>query len=127
MDDGCGYLSDYNDINPYGDPKEALTEEEIARLWALAEQIVKEVPEDEIVGLDVLDPDFWALESHKLAVKYAYQGVNEINDRGRRIWLKPNHTPSEMYLENGRKVVAKRLATAGYRLGDMLNEVFAEE
>lgn len=126
-DDGCGYLSEYNDINPYGEPKEALTKAEIARLWELATKIMEEVPKDDIVGLEISDPDFWALESHKLAVSHAYQGVNEINDRGRRIWLKPNGVPSEMYLENAQKVVVKRLATAGYRLGEMLNAALGED
>ena len=125
-DSGCGYLADYNDINPYGTPKDKLTEEEIQRLWKLAEKIVAEVPKEDIVGLELMDPDFWALESHKLAIKYGYQGVNEINDRGREIWLKPNSTPSELYLKNGQKVVVERLAAAGYRLGAMLNSVFGK-
>ncbi|MEZ5041600.1 MAG: S1/P1 nuclease [Saprospiraceae bacterium] len=123
-DDGCGYLSEYNDINPYGEQKEPLSKEEIDRLWKLAEQIVKEVPAESITGLDVLDPDFWALESHKLAIEYGYEGVNEVDDKGRKIWLKPNQAPSEMYLKNAQQVVAKRLATAGYRLADLLNEAF---
>ena len=125
-DSGCGYLADYNDINPYGSPKEPLTEEEIARLWTLAEQIVAKVPQEEIIGLELMDPDFWALESHKLAIKYGYQGVNGKDEKGREVWLKPNDSPTELYLTKGQEIVVQRLATAGYRLGAMLNSVFGE-
>ncbi|NRB48737.1 MAG: S1/P1 nuclease [Saprospiraceae bacterium] len=125
-DSGCGYLANYNNINPYGSPKEALTKEEIDRLWKLAEEIIALAPKEEIVGLELMDPDFWALESHKLAIKYGYQGVNEIDENGREIWLKPNMAPSRLYLKNGQEVVVKRLATAGYRLGAMLNSAFGE-
>ncbi len=124
-DDGCGYLSDYNDINPYGKPKEALTEEEINRLNNLADSIISAHPKESIVGLELLDADFWALESHKLAIKYGYQG--KVAPEGRRNYIKENTEPSEYYIQNGQAVVQKRLATGGYRLAMILNEIFSEE
>lgn len=126
-DDGCGYLSSYNDINPYGIRKIALTQEEIKRLEGLAKEIMKEYPKESITGLELMDPDFWALESHKLAIKYGYQGVNGEDETGRRIFLRPNDTPSKVYLENGQKVVKERLATAGYRLAALLNDIYGEQ
>ena len=124
-DDGCGYLSDYNDINPYGKPKEPLTNEELERLEELAENIIEAHPADSILGLELLDPDFWALESHKLAVKYGYQG--KVSAEGRRNYIKPNTEPSEYYLQRGQEVVEKRLATGGYRLALILNDIFSDE
>lgn len=125
-DDGCGYLSNYNDIHPYGEPKESLSQEEISRLENLAKALMKEFPETSIIGLEWTDPDFWAMESHKLAVKYGYRGVNEKRDNGRFVFLQPEGTPSDYYLEQGQNVVRERLAASGYRLGELLNEVFGE-
>lgn len=125
-DDGCGFLSPYNDINPYGEAKDDLSREEIRRIEALARQLMQEFPESKITGIELTDPDFWALESHKLAVKYAYRGVNGENDRGRYIFLEPGGTPSDRYLEQGQKIVRERLAAAGYRLAKLLNEALGE-
>lgn len=126
-DDGCGFLSDYNDITPYGDPKEPLTRREIQRLETLARELMADFPRTSITGIDLSDPDFWALESHKLAVKYGYRGVNAESRNGRYVFLEPKGTPSDLYLENGQRVVRERLASAGYRLADLLNKAFGKE
>lgn len=126
-DDGCGFLSDYNDIAPYRQPKKPLTEEDLGRLETLAKRLMEEFPRSSITGIDLSDPDFWALESHKLAIKYGYRGVNGKNDRGRFIFLEPGGTPSEQYLEAGQRVVRERLATAGYRLADLLNRALGKD
>lgn len=125
-DDGCGYLSEYNDIAPYGKPKKPMEAKDLQRLEALAKKLMEEFPRTKITGIELSDPDFWALESHKLAVKYGYRGVNDENDRGRYIFLEPGGTPSDRYLKNGQRVVRERLASAGYRLADMLNKVFGD-
>lgn len=123
-DDGCGFLSAYNDIAPYGEPKVPLQPAAIQRLEALAKRLMSEFPRSAITGIELSDPDFWALESHKLAVKYGYGGVNGKNERGRFVFLEPEGTPSDLYLENGQRIVRERLAAAGYRLADLLNQVF---
>lgn len=122
-DDGCGFLSDFNDVNPYGTAKDNLSREEIGRFEVLARQLMTEFPESSLTGIEWTDPDFWALESHKLAIKYGYHGVNSTNDAGRFVFLEPKGTPSELYLANGQKVVRERLAAGGYRLAKLLNEV----
>jgi len=126
-DDGCGYLTAYNDINPYGTKKDALEGGEVFRIKQLAAEITKEFPSSYFACKDQLDPDFWALESHKLAIKYGYKGINEIKENGFERWIQSGDEPSDLYLKNGQQVVKERLALAGYRLGSLLNEIFAEE
>ena len=125
-DDGCGYLSELNDIHPYGEDKEAMTSAEIFQVKEFSESLMNDFPKDNYCSPMELDPDFWALESHKLAVKYGYRGVNEVKDNGYQKWIKANDEPSELYLKNGQEVVKERLALAGYRLADILNQIFGE-
>jgi hypothetical protein len=125
-DDGCGYLSAYNDINPYGTPKDALTEAELARIRELAHQIMEAHPFASQRNAYLLDPDFWTLESHKLAIEYGYRGVLKVDENGRKTYIQPNDAVSEYYLERGREVVEKQLAIGGYRLAGVLNGLFVE-
>jgi hypothetical protein len=125
-DDGCGYLSSYGDIRPFGKPKEPLTEAQIERVKDLAKDLMKKYPEKDFNNLETLDPDFWALESHKLSKKYVY-GVKGKDDKGRNQYLMPNDEPTPFYLEQGQEVVRKQLALSGYRLAAMLNELFGEK
>lgn len=125
-DDGCGYLSAYNDIRPYGKPKEPLTDEQINRLKNLATQLMKDHPESSFPQAGTLDPDFWALESHKLALQYGYRGVKGKDDKGRDVFLKPGDEPTDFYLAQGQTVVQRQLALSGYRLARMLNAIYAQ-
>jgi hypothetical protein len=52
------------------------------------------------------------MESHRLARNVAYQGI------------RPGQAPSAAYLARSRRVVARQLALAGYRLADLLNGLF---
>ncbi|MFT4761132.1 MAG: hypothetical protein ACI9XO_001642 [Paraglaciecola sp.] len=126
-DDGCGYTSDLNDINEYGKPREMLSKVEMNRIKAFADTIQLLHPMESLPTVALLDQDFWALESHKLAVKYGYKGVLSISEEGRKKYVQPNDPLSEFYLNNGKKVVAERLALGGYRLAKILNELFPEE
>jgi hypothetical protein len=125
-DDGCGYLTAYNDIRPYGEPKTPLSQEAVARIRNLALTLTQEFPKDHYAALDTLDPAFWALESHRLAVRYGYRGVNGMTEEGRRDYLEPGEEPSAMYLEQGQAVVREQLVLAGYRLANVLNELLGE-
>lgn len=124
-DDGCGFLSPFNDIRPYGKPKEPLTDAQIERLKTLANQLMTEFPETAFPNASTLDPDFWALESHKLAMQYGYRGVKGKDDKGRDSYLKPGEEPTDFYLTQGQAVVRRQLALSGYRLANMLNQVFS--
>jgi hypothetical protein len=54
----------------------------------------------------------WTQESHELAKSTAYGE------------LEPHDTPSAAYVANAQRVVRERVALAGYRLADLLNEIF---
>ncbi len=56
----------------------------------------------------------WAQESYNAGLE-AYNGIE------------PNTVPSAAYIEKSRPVACKRLALAGYRLADILNECFADD
>ncbi len=125
-DDGCGALSDYLDIRPYGKPKQPLTRDEIRRIRDLADWIMARHPAAELPEAARLDPDFWALESHHLAIRFGYRAVNDPEGRGSDRYLQPGDEPSATYLGDAQAVVWRQLALAGYRLGSVLNELFSE-
>lgn len=126
-DDGCGFLSSYNDIRPYGKPREPLSEQQIDRMQELAKKLMREFPEKDFNNADQFDADFWALESHKLAISHGYRGVKGKDNRGRDLFLMPGDEPTELYLKNGQEVVRRQLALSGYRLANMLNELFRDK
>jgi hypothetical protein len=126
-DDGCGFLTPYNDINPYGEEKKPLSNADIKRIRALAQSIIREFPRDSLPDANQDDPDFWSLENHKLAVRYAYRGIMEEPEGGRARYIAPNDTPSERYLRDCQAVVKRQLALAGYRMADALNDIFGAE
>ena len=99
-DDGCGYESGLNDINPYGKPKEPLSKEDLKRLEDFAKKVMAEYPAEKIPFYKNTRPSFWAQESHHLAVKYGYHGINGVSN-GETVYLEPWGTPSKLYLENG--------------------------
>lgn len=123
-DDGAGFLSKYNDINPYREPNEALEDKEIKSVQKLAREVSAAYPRKAIRNVHESDPDFWALEGHKLAVQYAYKGVNGEKD-GYTQYLKSGGTPSELYLNRAKEVVKERLAAGGYRLAALLNQLLS--
>ncbi|MEL6924365.1 MAG: S1/P1 nuclease, partial [Bacteroidota bacterium] len=107
-DDGCGVFGeDFNNVSPYGQPKEALTAAEIKMYEDMAKELQAQFPMESVACLEQPDPDFWALESHKLAVRYGYRGVMGKDDRGRNVYISNGDEPSEVYLEAGRAVVRK--------------------
>lgn len=122
-DDGCGLTSELNDIRPYGQPKEPISEANMKRIAKFARQITKAWPAKSFDELELHDPDFWALESHKLAVKYAYHGRNGMTE-GKQQFLEPGGKPGTEYIEKGREIVAKRIALGGYRLAQTLNFIW---
>lgn len=126
-DDGCGYLSAYNDIRPYGKAREPLSREQIKRIEELSAQLMKEFPKEQFPNAATLDPDFWALESHKLAVKHGYRGVKGKDNRGRDIFLQSGDELTDTYLQQAQDVVRRQLTLSGYRLANMLNEIFSEK
>jgi len=124
-DDGCGLTSPYNNIRPYGKPKQPLRPSEIEQLYDFARALIEEYPPAKLPGLDDLQAETWAMESHNLAVQHAYGGLQE-DSGGRKRSLRPGEAPSDLYLERGQEVVEAQLCRAGYRLGALLNKLLGE-
>ena len=124
-DDGCGYTSELNNINPYGEPKEALSNDHLERIQQFADKVEAAYPGGKQDYSRNTDPRFWAQESHHLAVKYAYHGVNGVSNN-EVAYLEPWGKPSQLYLDNGKEVVAKRLSLGGYRLARILNKALKD-
>jgi hypothetical protein len=57
------------------------------------------------------DPQQWANESYRLAIKYSYD-------------IRSGESPSSIYLNQGQIICEQQLALAGYRLGYVLNQIF---
>ncbi|HLB56266.1 MAG TPA: S1/P1 nuclease [Coxiellaceae bacterium] len=57
-------------------------------------------------------PTQWAQESHQIAITFAYT-------------LAENSVPSEMYISNAQPLVREQTVLAGYRLANLLNQLFS--
>lgn len=77
----------------------------------LADWLTSAFPRVRLLQWRNQDPRQWALESHNLALRYAYGGLRE------------GWKPSLGYLSRGRWIARQRLALAGYRLADLLNRI----
>lgn len=84
------------------------------KLEIFAQRVKEDLPKEKLTASASMDPNEWALESHKIAVEHAHK-------------LKPNRAPSPMYIENSKTIVEERIALAGYRLSNMLNVVFSSK
>lgn len=79
----------------------------------LADWIIAAHPRSRLPQLQQKDPRQWTEEGHQLALEYAYDGLQE------------GWKPSRPYLSQGRWIVRQRLALAGYRLADLLNQMLS--
>ncbi|NGX34602.1 MAG: hypothetical protein K1060chlam1_00955 [Candidatus Anoxychlamydiales bacterium] len=91
-----------------------LTDEGIVYLEDFKNEITTLYPKKSIDELDVTDFDAWVFESHQIGCENSYYGI------------KLNDTPSDEYLQKNRQIAYRQVAKAGYRLADVLNEVFKD-
>ena len=89
-----------------------LTDTGTAYIEEFKNEITSSYPKDSIEELNITDFDAWVYESHKIGSENAYYGI------------KINETPSDEYIQKNRKIAYRQVAKAGYRLADILNEVF---
>jgi len=86
-------------------------------LAPIAKKITKKFPYSKMRGrLKLGDYKQWNLEGYKLLDEVVYARD-----------LTRNQTPSKKYNRKAYKVAREQIALAGYRLGETLNEVFAEK
>jgi hypothetical protein len=75
----------------------------------IAKQLEAQYPPDSFQKeREITEPMQWAKESFEIATSFAYTA-------------KPNTPLTKAYLTEGKTIVAKRIALAGYRLADLLN------
>lgn len=118
-DDGCGFFAPWEDKIK----RDPLKEESMEALRAIADSLTRRWPESSLTDAANLDVDRWVMESHDLAVKYGYRGIQSVGDRGWKNWIKPGDAPTEMYIRAGQEVVSRQVATGGYRLARLLNDI----
>lgn len=100
-DIGCG---------AYGRVDRPLTQAGRLTIAGYANSIVRNFPRKSIPRLAESDPRAWARESRDIAVDFVYSTPE-------------GQAPSREYLRKGDAISRKRLATAGYRLADVLNRL----
>ena len=61
------------------------------------------------------NPEEWVEESYTIAKTQVYQGITV------------NTTPDEDYLKKAKQISAERIATAGFRLAEVLNQALSDE
>lgn len=81
-------------------------------ITSLSEEIMSKYPKESLKETIDLNPANWVNESYLLAIEIAYEGIE------------PNTIPSDAYVQKSRECACKTLALAGYRLSDILNEIF---
>lgn len=82
----------------------------ISTIKSLAHQLeVRYPPKYFAHKTEDLNPEHWTIESYNIAKNFTYKNIQE------------NSKPTIKYLAAGRKIAAKRLALAGYRLANLLN------
>ncbi|MCP3958067.1 MAG: hypothetical protein GY719_09460 [bacterium] len=79
----------------------------------LASELTRSMPKSALPGWSDPDPEAWARESLDLAITAAYDGIAE------------GAEPTPEYTARAREIVRRRLVLGGYRLGALLNDVFA--
>jgi hypothetical protein len=104
-DAGLGNLED--------DVPRPLTNTTSAQLASLAEQFMTNYTRYDLVNeLQETDREIWTIDGFHLAIEEVYQGVQE------------NQRPSPAYLARGWQLVMKQIALGGYRLADLLRQLY---
>ncbi|MCB0845033.1 MAG: S1/P1 nuclease [Bacteroidetes bacterium] len=119
-DDGCGYFDRWEEKGKLDRP---LGRKGFVALEEMVSTIMIAHPESSLENLYSLEPTFWAMESHELAVNAVFMGTQYVTRSGENQLIQPGDSPSELYMETGREIVEKQLARAGYRLAMLLNEI----
>jgi hypothetical protein len=103
-------------LKQYKEVRSPLSEKDMDYLSTIADDIMKEFTREDLKDqLARYQVSQWSDDAHKLAVKFAYEGIQM------------NETPSADYIKKGFQIVKQQLALGGYRLADKLSYIFKEE
>lgn len=92
-----------------------LEEKDAAWITSFASEIMINYPPEAFPNLMDMNLENWSRESYEIAITYVYDGIE------------PDTKPSNEYLNRGREIAKKQVALAGYRLANLLNELYAKE
>ncbi len=95
-------------------PQRPLEERNRRLLDAYATAVTTAYPAEKLAEARELNPDKWAQESHMLAANVVYN-------------LPENSIPTDEYNTRARAVARQRIALAGYRLAEVLNQLFPDK
>jgi hypothetical protein len=87
----------------------------LARIRQFADRIMATYPPDPIQDWKQLDPHQWVEESNAIARRFAYVGIKE------------GQAPPPSYSDEAKRLCARRIALAGYRLAALLNTIYTEK
>lgn len=89
-----------------------MTDDDYANLAGFAEDLMDEFPRKNLEELSNKNITEWTIESFHYA-NQVYGGIVE------------NGTPSDEYIQQGQAVAKRRIALAGYRIADLVRELFS--
>ena len=102
-------------VDQYGSIWAPMNQTEYEKISKIAANLTDSIPRSKVSDrVKILDTREWAKESHDLAENVVYKGIN------------PGDAPSNEYMAEGRRVVNEQLVVAGYRLADMMMELYHE-
>lgn len=91
-------------------PERPMNDADKAYLNELVALLKNKYPRESLSQLDEKIVDKWRQESYDIGVNFAYAHI------------RPNKTPSENVMKEGKEITGQRIALAGYRLADLLNK-----
>jgi hypothetical protein len=105
-DSGCGQYAD--------DPIRPLEEGTLNYLMNEAEEIMKDYTRDDLESdLEIGKFEEWVSRNYEVAKNKVYKGV----EYGQLL--------NESYIEEGRELVRRQIALAGYRLSDLIQKIYS--
>lgn len=99
----------FNFENPGTRPLDAAWQ---ARIREYADRLMKENPAEATPAWKDIEPLHWVEESNQIARQFSY------------VKIKDGEAPSKVYADEAKKISGQRIALAGYRLAEVLNELF---
>ncbi len=94
--------------------KRPLDEKDEAWLVSFATDIINSYPPESFPHRMDRNITNWSRESYDIAIAYVYDGIE------------PDMAPSNAYIRRGQGVAKRQIALAGYRLANLLNELYGE-
>jgi len=101
-DSGAGLLT--------ADARRPLTADGTAKVETLASEIASKQPEKSFKAAHDLNPEHWAQESFGFDKSFVYS-------------LPENSKPTDEYIKKAEDIASQRVALAGYRLANLLNDL----